>query len=278
MRIKKCSLLLILFTILNGCRGLGTNYSVSTPLSNVTQIPNVSLTENSTITPTLSPSDIQKELEAFLQTNGNCLFPCFWGIRPELTSYTQVESLFNSLGKQGFVSNQGVHTLVSTTLAFKGGGRVYFKTDIQNNVVQNIEVTLDGLWNREIRPQDWSAYHLSEILRKYGHPTSIELYLDLPNNLILYGIKLTYNDLDTIVLYTASKSQDKIPSSHVSICPNGEIESVKINLGKSPINPEPSGVPLSNATGLTIDDFYGLFAGDTTSCLDISLQAMGWQQ
>ena len=279
LKVKKYGLLLLLILTLSGCN---KNKATDIPFE-ITSIPSANQTDQtpytqiSTLSPNLSPTpkNLEYEIETFLQTNRNCNLPCFWGIYPEATNYTQVESFFYGLGKEGFVSNEGDHTYMSTTFAFKENGRVYLKLDIQNSVVQNIEATLDGLWNREIELKDWSAYNLDEVLRVYGPPTSIELYLDLPNNLILYSIKLTYKNLDATILYGGSKSDEgDRPSSQVTVCPGREISSVKMSLGKNPINPEPSGTSLSMATTLNVNDFHQLYIEDPGTCFDLNISAL----
>jgi hypothetical protein len=60
-----------------------------------TLLPRFSPNPTITITPeaTLSIQEVEKKIELYAQTNGNCDFPCFWGLEPEKTSQQQMESL-----------------------------------------------------------------------------------------------------------------------------------------------------------------------------------------
>jgi hypothetical protein len=288
-------LFLILFiAAISGCRAQFPIYNAVTLTPSTRQIvqssstPVKSLTPESTILPILfstpaktvipestpAPADIQKKIEQLMQTNGNCSFPCFWGLDPEKTSQAELENLLSQLGKNGFIYQDGDHIYESTTLPFNKLGGVYLQADIQNNVVRNVKSTLDGLWNPEITPNDWSAYNLNSVLKTYGSPDDIEIYLDLPYNSVLYGIRLIYKNLDTIILFSGSAKDQKTSDGLVKICPDtSEISSVILWLGKNPINNGvPNGIPLSNATSLSVDKFTKLYRQDSQSaCMTLHI-------
>jgi hypothetical protein len=164
------------------------------------------------------------------------------------------------LGKKGFLYNDGDHIYESTVFSFKKSGSIAFKVDIQNGVVRNIKSTFDGLWHAEITPKDWSAYNMSTILKSYGTPTSVETYLDLPYDQVLYSIRLIYKDIDTIILFSGEADPSQKPSDgRYKVCPDMEISTVSLWLGKNPINNEPQGEPLLTSASLSSDEFMKLF-------------------
>ncbi len=154
------------------------------------------------------------------------------------------------------------------------------QADVQNDLVRNIVVTVDGLWSPNILAQDWSAYSMDEVLSEYGLPTSVELYLDFPNKMLQFGIRLKYEKLDTSILYSGGYklNANNLTSSDAIICPNDNISDIKLHMGKQPINYEPNGVLLSDATKLDIQTFHKMFTEDPSSCITVDLTAMGWNK
>jgi hypothetical protein len=228
---------------------------------------------------TTSPDSARENLRYFLQTNGNCKFPCFWGIQPDHTSYDELYGLFQQLGESGSDTSVDNHLYVSSVFRFEERGGLYvdFQADVQEDVVKNMVTTFDGLWRDDVFPQDWSAYAISEILSTYGSPDSVEIFLDIPNNTLAFGIRLRYEDLNTSILYSGRSLIDanNLDASNAIICPVENISSIKLHIGEQPFNYEPNGVELSDATNLDTQAFYELFTENPSACLTVNLAAMG---
>jgi hypothetical protein len=229
---------------------------------------------------TVNPGNADEQFRYLLQTNGDCRFPCFWGIQPGRTSYDELYALFYQLDEVGNDIRTGEHLYVSSTVRLeeRGGLYVAIKADVQEEVVRNVVVGMDGLWRPEVNAQDWAAYALDELLRVYGPPASIELYLDLPNNILAFGMRLKYEDLDASILYDGNQAANSeiLGSEFATICPQGHVSDIKIHLGKNPFDYEPGGVPLASATDLNVESFHKLFTENPSSCFIVNLAAMGW--
>ena len=236
-------------------------------------------TQTPIITSTASAENARERLRYFLQTNGDCTFPCFWGIRPDDTDYDELYDFIKQLGENGSETRQDNHLYVSSVFRFEERGGLYvdFQVDVQEEVVRNIVTTIDGLWRDDVFPRDWSAYTINEILGTYGSPDSIEIFLDIPNNTLAFGIRLRYEDLDTSILYSGRSSIDanNLDVSNALICPVENISNIKLHIGKQPFNYETNGVGLSDATTLDTQAFYELFTENPSACLTVNLVAMG---
>lgn len=236
-----------------------------------------------TFTATISPADRKEKLKHFLQTNGNCTFPCFWGIQSESTTRGELYNLFQQLGKKGSETNIDNHLYISSTfhlnLDERGGLYVVLQADSQEDIVRNMTITIDGLWDPDVFAQDWSAYSLDEVLRTYGPPSSVELYLDFPYEKLKFGIRLRYEEIDTSIFYDGgykSNAQNHT-ATDATICPKENIGGIKLHTGKHPFNYEPSGVLLSDATKLDIRAFHKIFVENPSACLTVDLASMGWK-
>jgi hypothetical protein len=187
--------------------------------------------------------------------------------------------LFQQLGESGSDTNVDGHLYVSSTFRFEERGGLYvdLQADVQEDVVRTLVVTLDGLQSDDVSAQDWSLYAINELLSIYGPPTSIEIYLDTPNNTLAFGIRLRYEDLDTSILYSGRNRIDtgNFDTVNAMICPTENISSIKLHVGKEPFNYEPNGVLLSEATQLDMQEFYKLFTEDSSACFTVNLASMG---
>jgi len=230
---------------------------------------------------TPSPDEVEKRTAEFLQNNGGCKFPCFWGLVPEKTNYSQLESFFNDFGRKVYLTKDETYTYESTTLLFEEVGRVYLMLSIQDDTLTDIEITLDSIWQPGVEYQDWSAYNLDQILRMYGPPTGVELFMEFVNDLALYDIRLTYADLNTTIEYGyvtgyATVIERHPSSSQVELCFGEEISDVWIKTGENLLNADVNLTPLSEATKLDETSFYELFTEDPFACILVDREAMGW--
>lgn len=229
--------------------------------------------------PTISHAEANEDVARMLQTNGNCTFPCFWGIYPDQTRYEEIYSITDHLGSSRFETlSENGHIRISSDFGLGDdiGVQVEFQADLQNDIVQNLKVLLLNLWKTEVTPEDWSVYNMDEILRTYGVPDKVELFFSGPGNALSFLVHLKYERIDTSIAYsvkTTETARYETPSS-VIFCPE-EVGAnhVELHMGKHPFNMIPEGVPILKATGLTEQDFYELFTEDPSACLTLNRKA-----
>lgn len=237
------------------------------------------LTPHITPFPTITRAEVKENLMYMLQTNGECKFPCFWGISPDKTRYEELYSVIDNLGGYRFETLQpNDHILIGSSFRLEetGGIIVEFSADLQDDIVRDMKVLLLNLYDAEVASEDWSSYNMKEILRTYGVPDKVELYYSGHSNSISIDVQLKYESIDTSIVYyagTTKTTQYETPSS-VIFCPEEiGVNILELHMGKSPFNTIPDGVPILEATGLTEEDFYSLFTETPSACLTLNREA-----
>jgi hypothetical protein len=274
-----------IFIVINlyGCvtKEYGTSVAPTARLSPTltsTKLPNI-ITKTPTPFPTLLPEEVTKEVKEFLLTGGKCLAPCLWDVYPAKTSYEEMTHLFSRLGKNGFVTSSGNHTYYTTSFKYKDSIHIDIKVDSENHIVKNMKSSIDGLSKPNITPDEWKGFSLKEILETYGIPSLIDIYLDLPNNFALYGIRLYYGSSNMYVLFNGSGSYNPaVDRASAHICPTGdEITDMVVWVGNDPVDMIPNGIPLKNVTSLDLDKFHSLIVETPEkACFDLQLSAFPW--
>jgi hypothetical protein len=237
------------------------------------------LTPRVTPFPTRLPADVREDLSYMLQTNGNCVFPCFWGIRPDITRYEELYSVIDKLGGLRFEALQtNGRVRVASHFKFEEDNGIFveFAVDLQDDIVRDLKVLLLNLYDVEVTPEDWSAYNMDEILRTYGVPDKVELYYSGHYNSISIDVQLKYESIDTSIVYyagTTKTTQYETPTS-VIFCPEEiGVNIVELHMGKNPFNTIPDGVPIFRATDLNEQDFHKLFTENPSACLTLNRKA-----
>jgi hypothetical protein len=284
IRIIQISFLGIIFVLgMIGCFAVpqietqveSTNTPIISPATNTyTPIP----------TPTFAtkvvPDSVKKELSYLLQTNGGCKLPCFWGIILNQTSYAELYGLIHRLEGGGLDSPLGGGILrVSSSFRFEERSGIYIPldADVQNDKVVALKVAFSGLLEPGVSFDDWSAYTMKEVLKTYGVPTSIELFLDFPDDMVAFGIRLKYEEIHMSITYDGSTSvnDENLNSSSAIVCPEKfGVNYVTLHLGEHPINYGPDGVSLLKATDLDTQAFYKLFIDNPSACITTDRDAM----
>ncbi len=258
----------------------------ATLLPSITQPPTLDLppllTPRVTPFPTITDADASDDVAYMLQTNGDCLFPCFWGILPDQTRYEELYSVIDNLGGSRFeVLQENGHIRISSDFGFGEniGVQTDIQADLQDDIVRDLKVLLLNLYDDEVTPEDWSAYNMNEILRIYGVPSKVELHLSGPNNTLSMAIQLKYEYIYASITYFARTSEINKYDTPIGVlyCPEVVgIDKVELHMGKNPFNTISDGVPVLEATGLTEQDFYKLFTENPSACLTLNRDAMGW--
>jgi hypothetical protein len=123
----------------------------------------------------------QKRINELLMTNAGCDLPCWWGIKPGLTTPAEADKLMKELGAFGSVLENQEFRLPDGSLAryvgfdrFNSSESIDIGFGIQNNIIQSIHIERNVTIKEEnIARMYWSAYSLHRIFKKYGKPDRI---------------------------------------------------------------------------------------------------------
>jgi len=136
-------------------------------------------------------------VEELLQTNGGCSLPCWWGIEPGKTSYTNAFDQFSPLTTYIYVKKNDENGSLDAEFQFpvpetNSSREFSIRFTVEKGIVQQIEVN----------PGTVRRFTFSQVLNDYGVPGEvwIEGLIDPTSNnpftLFLYypglGIEVTY--------------------------------------------------------------------------------------
>jgi hypothetical protein len=240
------------------------------------------------ILPTLSPSEAVTLIKDLLVNNAGCKLPCWWGFTPGTSVWNTADQFFESF------------TLVD--------GPVFYEVDHIRKVGYEIKFRSDerelafgvGVDDNEVIsdfgiPPVTSiyGYKLDQLLTNNGQPEEVWLapMPDTPGGswyyLVLYyptqGIMARYGGSATPSI-TLNDNGEAIINS-LQICPLGvgpELWLVPPNTlngvkGNSALGGEAFTdilIPIKQATGLSIEEFYKTFrTGDSSTCFDTSSES-----
>ena len=183
---KETSILLMLTVFLASC--VHSRESVSSPqvinTMSATPIPVVTFTQLVTFTPlpTATIKPLQTPLPIFnsqnpsltvkglLETNSDCVLPCWWGVVPGRTYWEDAYNSLSPIANNVYESTPGNSELAAVAMFFpapnplSGEFRQVFR--IKNEIVERIEIL----------PQRFSKYSLPKgLLQEFGNPETIFL-------------------------------------------------------------------------------------------------------
>lgn len=155
--------------------------------------------------PTLSVEQLGNLLSELMDTNADCELPCFWGVRPGITTVQEAKDIFE---------NQGVEWGENTIILgyARGDGSFYYPDvfvsfSIMNDIVEAIRVegTRDQYDLAFKFTEDWNQYNPAMMLARFGMPT--EIYLaspffaeaNVPNE---YQLSFSYPSLGIVIDYS----------------------------------------------------------------------------
>jgi hypothetical protein len=205
-----------------------------TPKPTSTKIP------TSTPLPTLSAEDSEQKILDLISNNGNCTFPCIWGITPGKTNVQTSYNFFDQFEKfeesenriiiTGYHERVGGVTLITWDDDVRA--RVHFTAFYSNDSIEYVHFYID--YDRETRSETnlilqrlfgtssykelIKFYSLPQILITYGRPSEVRIYLyDWPEEEMMPGppwlpfnLVLVYKDLGVAFDYLSplQKSND----------------------------------------------------------------------
>lgn len=264
----------------------------ATPTCRPTQSPTAIriLTLTPTPAPTLSAEAREAYVEELLRTNAGCELPCWWGIVPGETTWTDTERFLMQMGIRT-VSNAGS----SGTIFHEAGGFDFRRQGVYNGI---------NFWEREgiveslqIRTQSnlpenlkalWARLSPEQVIAAYGQPSRVWVQTfasssELPyGDTMAYDLWLFYDALGFVIRYGGRARYEPI----YRLCPTfGEGGNLGLSIEmylQSPADQRPleelvgerMGIPesihsIEEAAGLSVEDFYALFTqGEGPICFE----------
>jgi hypothetical protein len=241
-----------------------------------------------------------------LSTNGGCVLPCFWGILPgKSTTYDLVDS-FTALkeisGLSSYYSDGGFSIFHYIEEGYDLSTYVsYISTDAQTMRIDHLyviireydEATLSisygHVYASEPFNQRINPYNVSSVLTKMGEPEMVlisvkEFSGDTEDSIYReLGLILVYPDEGLFLHYTVPGIKEDqfilgctaVANVEMELYPVGNREMFGQQLSRTEwagfwppsATPQPSWLPIDQATYMTIDEFYELFHNDPDACI-----------
>lgn len=298
------SLILFMVIVISACQATPSSLSTMTPtmlIASPTNIPTqpISTPDLSAYLTRVAQID-QNRINELITTNAGCNLPCWWGITPGLTTLSETDRLMRELGAFGSaLRNQGVRLPDGSALHEVGFDLANPRESIsiqfgeKNDIVQSLHIDISAFAGNQEDALDfryWDNYSLNQIFEKYGKPDRVWLkntpfvIEPPPSDMALYGLFVFYDNLKFLLIYSGiAKIEDPI-----FICPNfdenGQVGDMNIHLvspskeialeeyaGFKLDRQEESMLPIEEATGFSVSEFYSLFLSGTR-CFETPLK------
>jgi hypothetical protein len=178
----------------------------------------VDSTSTAVISPTLDEIGKEGFILAQISNNGGCSLPCWWGITPGGSLWSDVSNNFLQLGFKSApipgTSNYGIGGFALYSI--NTYSEVVF--GVESNVINNIHVAVYGELEPEKFQAAYSYYSPEEILTNYGPPSRI--LLNIPSwgygDHVGYSFWLFYEHLDFLIIFSGSAQR----ADSLQICPS----------------------------------------------------------
>jgi hypothetical protein len=253
-------------------------------------IPTLTLTS----LPTLTVEERNDYTQELFRTNAGCELPCWWGFTPGISTWPEVEAFLQFIG-----ARTGPYPLDDGSIFHGTGGIDIHSLEgvIANSVgflereglIELIFIRSEGYSNPEAFQEQSALFSPKRIIEKYGPPSRVWLESSssgpvTEGRVAGYTLWVYYDQFGFLILYNGYGEFS--PTFH--FCPrfeNGkDIRSLKMYL-QSPGNPNPvegtAGTigleidpfpevqSIEEATGISVTEFYNLFAQEERpACFD----------
>jgi hypothetical protein len=233
----------------------------------------------------LSRSEADQAITNLMAKNGSCPSPCFWGIRPGVSTLNDalgiITGLANATGNSVLTDTK--NNKISYNVAFIRRGEISIEIAVyeEKGDLSSIHAWASGLDWKEITNQDWLAFRPENILKAYGTPEHVEFNVPMgPGSeggfanpaSSSYDLRFYYDQF--LIEYNYGNSNILL-SSNTHVCPlaDHQIQRFDVWLGKDLENgPVGEGVDLSELTMMSIAKFYALMTSDPKmACLNLNL-------
>lgn len=259
----------------------------NTPLPQITSTSTATMIETTaTIFPTLEPDSAYMKLEKLFRDNP-CELPCWWGIEPGTTSISDAEAKLNGYYRiaPSQVIKNGLRLDLSVSILQQEITSRVNAIRIHEQVLRKIPDGYDWVYDEQTYDDLLGRYSLKSILNTYGRPADIfatvEIYVSEANAPDFMMTWLLYPEKGFIAKYTANA---ELNNEIVTGCPaksfftfwlfppdkNGSYTQLKqLDPDLGYIFPTLSlrTKPVSEAFGITVDEFYETFVESNDACL-----------
>jgi hypothetical protein len=264
-----------------------TNKPTSTPSSSptLTGTPTQAATRTPTPAPTLPPEEVKAWIEEMLMTNGGCELPCWWGIEPGKTTFTEAIRHFNpyaskiSSREQDAETSAGIYFFTNT----EGIGLsrfIYIGFHVHNGIIEKIRVM--GI-------QDLNEYKLPNILEKFEIPTEIYVWAYSPlavsgDQIQPLRVDLFYPDRGILIIYSAEgETKGDVTQGCIDNGPSYFLWNSMLDLSFTQAMQEAGfqldlpPLPVEQALGMSPEMFYQRYKGDNKAvCIETPANIWQW--
>lgn len=226
----------------------------------------------STVAPTLEADQAEAAILNLLLSPEDCFLPCLWMIIPGETTLPEAQQIFTHLALTlEQTSEQGENIYYGSVYELSDGTEITHILTVVDGTVKNLRMYIIPGSEQMTTPQDWSILSPDKLIQNHGAPSQVLFAID-PGRPQIYGMSMFFEASGFIVQYTSKEvsSQD----SAFRICPvTNRVDTIQIWSGEKPYYP-PTGVPLGDATDLSIDEFGDLITEDPDSaCIELASDA-----
>lgn len=240
-----------------------------------------------TYAPTLDPDAAYKQLESIFKGR-NCDFPCWWGIEPGFTSISDAEAKLNDYYRieSSDVIKDGLLLLFDVSILRQENISDVNAIRVHEEVLRPVTDGYDWVYDEQIYTDLLDIYSLKSILNTYGKPSDIfatvEIYNTEPNAPDFMMIWLLYPEKGFIAKYTANA---ELNNEIVTGCPTKsfftfwlfppntnenykQLKQLDPDLGYIVPTLSERTKPISEAFGISADEFYKTFTKSNDKCLE----------
>jgi hypothetical protein len=298
----------ILFLGLANCTAINSSIGTYPPstlvISTKTFSPSVTKISSSTFTPFPSPTDTMIQIPfstltltkvaqqhanivQLLETNGGCELPCWWGITPGITTWEEVNHLWNNAGITPFKQDTQWYGISDSYFSSKSVLSSSFMFDVSGGIIEYIIVEANGGFD----PKDsdfhemWASLAPEKILPLLGVPSRVEIYSaygpgEGANTYTFHDLYIFYDERGALFVYRVKDDLNSI----YKICPTFSDDGNTENTIKIILKSSDDSAPieklddryqstkihsLEEATKMTLEEFYKLFTeGKKLICFD----------
>jgi hypothetical protein len=245
-----------------------TETSSSPPIKPLTRTETPLPLLTATLTPpaTLIPINAKATINASMQELVDCSAPCFWGITPGQTTLGEALNIFTQLGLSILTNTEDNKTYYGVRYEFTNGSSLGVSPIVNNDLITSLVIDITPEERNVGTPKGWITYSPETLIKRYGLPDRVDFYVGYPRDLdptptAFYYMDLYFDDKELIVEYSFPKITP--PISELRVCPlTDQSDLVRIWLGKYPYYPPLGGVPLEEATSMTVEEFSALMMAD----------------
>ena len=239
-----------------------------TETSTPTMSPTLQPTETITLSTPLTDAQIELNIIDSLKNNANCPLPCWWGIRPGSTSWSDASATLQRFGLQpSFDTISGAYTLIYMFPSYTNRDMT-FRIDlfVENDHVRTINFESEGYTNFASFKKIYTNLAPEQIMAAYGPPDQVDATGGFGSKGVYYDLSFYYDHLGFRVSYSGIAPAIAFQSKTASFCPTfgpkGNLSgSVNLELASNNValTHEGSTVNLEKFGSMTPQDLYNLY-------------------